>query len=387
MKISVVKKDFLKSWAMAERLAGFKTSMNIFSAVFVDADYERTELRSTNLRTSITCKAEGVTVIEPGQALIPLKHVSELFNKAGAEEFIINIGDQGRASMTAGRGKYRFSTYSVSDFPKLPASDSASHFFTAAAAALSSAIVQGALCASVKDVSPAYLSSVYFDVDDGVLTLVSTDKRRLALSRSDCSPSVTGAALLPCSAVREVQRILGALEAGRDVEVFRDDAQVYFAAKNIEFSVRTVGEKFPNYKNILPQTARTTMLIDQAAFVAALDRVRVVVGDTNRIVELTTEGDGNCVLSGRAPEFGEAVEVIDCSRSGEPIKIAFNINFMLDAASMISSRDVKLLFNGSNSHVCVKNDNSDDFISLVAPVELGEEDIPAAEEDAEEAVS
>ena len=228
MKINVSKKEFLKSWGLAERLSDAKSSMSIFSTVFMDADFERTELRATNIRTAITLKAGGVTVIEPGQAVIPVKRVSELFNKAGADEFTLDIRDGG-ATMTAGRSKYRFATYPVNDFPKLPEPDSASPFFEAKAGELAKGIEWGVLCASSREMNPSYLSSVYFDTENGYLNLVSTDKRRMAVSRVEClSPLDKRSAMLPCSGINEFQRILGQVEGDTEVRAALDDAQAYF---------------------------------------------------------------------------------------------------------------------------------------------------------------
>jgi DNA polymerase-3 subunit beta len=368
MKINISKKEFLKSWGLAERLTSLTSSMSVFSSVFVDADFEHMELRATNIRTAITCKAGGVTVIEPGQAAVPVDRVSDLFNKAGTEEFTVDIKN-GNATMIAGRSKYRFSTYPVDDFPKLPTSASAAPFFTAKAGELAKGVERGMLCAANKEAYPQYLSSVYFDVEDGLLNLVSTDKHRMALSRIECVDSVAEhSAILPCSAVKELQKILGFLDVGAEIKVTLDDSQAYFAVQDIEFSVRRVETKFPQYKRILPKTACTTVSVGKNSFLAALDRIKVVVGDTNKTVMLEFEKDGECVLSGVSQEFGEAVEVLPCSFSGEPIRAGFVVNFLMEPVNLITASNVSLSFEAPDSHLQVKNEGMDGFLSLVASV-------------------
>ena len=66
MKISVNKETFVKNWNIAERNAVTSGSMNIFSTVYIRADMTEVELQATDIRTSVICKAGGVTVIEPG---------------------------------------------------------------------------------------------------------------------------------------------------------------------------------------------------------------------------------------------------------------------------------------------------------------------------------
>jgi DNA polymerase-3 subunit beta len=369
MKINVSKKEFLKSWGLAERLAGGNGTLNIFSTVFMDADFERTELRSTSIRTAVICKTGGVTVIEPGQAAIPVKRVSELFNKAGAEEFAVEI-KEGNATMTAGRSKYRFTTYPAGDFPRLPASASASPFFEAKAGELAKGLERGMLSASHRDEMPQYISSVYFDVENGTLSLVSTDKSRLALSRIECGSVGETAAMLPCSGIKELQKILGTVDANAEVRVALDDAQAYFAVQDIEFSVRRVESKFPPYKKHLPKAACTAVSVERTAFLAALDRIKVVVGDTNRTVVLAFEKSDECVLSGFSNEFGEAVEIVPCSFSGEPARAGFVVNFLMEPVNLISTANVRLSFESPDGHLQVRNEGTDDFFCLVAPVDL-----------------
>jgi DNA polymerase-3 subunit beta len=374
MKINVVKKEFLKYWGLAERLAGVKAPQSIFSTVLMCADFERTELRATNIRTAVTCKAEGVTVIEPGLAVIPVKRVSELFSKAGADEFTVDIRN-GNATMTAGRSRYHFTTYPVDDFPKLPAPASASPFFEAKAGALAKGIEWGMLCASPKDMNPRYMSAVYFDVESGYLNLVSTDNRRMAMSQVECvSQPDEHSTLLPCAGIHELQRILGQIEGDTEVSVALDDAQAYFTALDIEFSIRKVEGKFPPYKKALPKTTGSVATFEKTHLLSALDRIKVVVGDSTRIVKLAFENDDECVLSGTSKDFGEAVEVVPCSFSGESTRAGFDINLLTAPVNLITSPNVSLSFESPDGYLQVKNQSTDESVCLIAPIQLGQKE-------------
>jgi DNA polymerase-3 subunit beta len=100
-----------------------------------------------------------------------------------------------------------------------------------------------------------------------------------------------------------------------------------------------------------------------------------VVRDYNRTVMLKLAGDGECVLSGRAQEFGEAVENVECRMTGEPILIGFNTRFFFDAVKAIDDSTACLFFNGREGHMMVKSKGSDNFICLVAPMDNSKEEI------------
>ncbi|MDR2779965.1 MAG: DNA polymerase III subunit beta, partial [Synergistaceae bacterium] len=93
MKIQINKESFVKTWNLAERNASTSGSMNIFSTVRLSAESSNVELQATDIRTSIICKAAGVTVIEPGEAVIPIKGVSDLFKKAGSSDFTLHVDE------------------------------------------------------------------------------------------------------------------------------------------------------------------------------------------------------------------------------------------------------------------------------------------------------
>ncbi|MDR1514894.1 MAG: DNA polymerase III subunit beta [Synergistaceae bacterium] len=379
MKLKVDKASFIKSWSLVERSAGTASSMNILSTVRLKADIDSVELQSTDIKTSIKCIAKGVEVLEPGEAIIPIKGVTDLFKKASSSDFTIQF-DEGKAVMTSGRSRYRFSTYSASEFPHLPSSAGGSLFCVIKSSALSSLIDRGGLCASEKEEFPQYLSSAYFEIEDGRLNVVTTDKRRLALCKAELIEAGDGKPmLLPVKSVKEFQRVLGILESDSDIKILFDDAQAYFTAEGMEFAVRKIESNFPAYARILPVSSSTTMYVDRQDITSAVERVDVVVRDYNRTVIMALSDKGDCVLSGRAPEFGEAVENINCEISGEALKSGFNTKYFLDAVKAIDGPVASLTFNGVGSHMVVRSRDSDDFLCMVAPMELSREELESEE--------
>ncbi len=261
MKIIIDKATFIKSWSLTERSAGASGSMNIFSTIRLKVQEDSAEMQATDIKTSMICQAKGITVVEPGEAVIPLKGVSDLFKKAGSSEFTLVI-ENGRAVMTAGKSRYRFTTYPVSDFPSLPSSVSAQLFCSLKISDLIRTIDHGSLCASSGDEYPQYLSSALFEIDEGGMRVVSTDKRRLALAK--CEIEERGEALenllLPMKGLKELLRILSMLDPDMTIRVLYDDAQVYFVTEGMEFAVRKVESKFPPYVKILPTSHKTKVL-------------------------------------------------------------------------------------------------------------------------------
>ncbi|MCE5201142.1 MAG: DNA polymerase III subunit beta [Synergistaceae bacterium] len=375
MKLIINKKQFLQSWGLAERSTSSSSSMNILSSVLIKASFDEVSLQATDIRTSIICSASGVTVVEQGEAVFPIKMVSDLFKKAPGEEFTLSVID-GKVVLKAGRSKYNFSTYPVSEFPVLPSSGSAKLFCKISAKELTEVLEEGTLAASTGEEFPLYLSSANFQISNGILNIISTDTRRLALSGAVVLESTDGvSSLLPMKGVKEVQRILGSLNPNSIVDILYDDAQFYFKAENVEFTVRRVESRFPPYEKILPKSNTTSITIDRGDLISALERVDVIVRDYNRMVILDIITGESLVMRAKAPDFGQAVEEINADITGETLRMAVNSKFFMEALKVMRDSDVRLTFNGPSGHMAVRHTDSDKFLCLIAPINLSEEEM------------
>lgn len=375
MKLTINKKLFLPSWNLAERSTTGSSSINILSSVLIKASFNEVLLQATDIRTSIVCLSAGVTVVEPGEAVFPIKMVGDLFKKAPGEEFTITV-DEGKAVLRAGRSKYSFSTYPVREFPSLPSSKNGTKYCQVKLNDLAHVIDEGTLAASAGDEFPLYLSSANFIVTSETLRVVSTDTKRLALAGVSVLDGVDGEGyLLPMRGIKEVQRILGSMSPDVEVEILFDEAQFYFRIDSVEFTVRRVESRFPPFEKILPKEHATTLLVDRAILISALERVDVIVRDYNRMVVMDIEPGNSFVMRGRAPDFGLAREEINAEVTGEELRIAVNSKFFMDALKVLREPNVRLAFNGSSGHMAIRRSESDEFVCLIAPINLTPEEL------------
>lgn len=381
MKLAVNKKQFLGSWSLAERSTSAGGTVSILSSILIKASAESVILQATDIKTSVICRAAGVTVLEPGEAVFPIKMVSDLFKKAPGEEFTLDV-DGGKVVLKAGRSKYNFSTYPVSEFPALPSSDEADVFCSIPAGELAKVLDEGTLAASAGEEFPLYLSSANLQIISSRLNIVSTDTRRLALSAAPVLDGKEGeSALLPMKGIKELQRILGSLTPDTGVKVLFDGAQFYFKTDTLEFTVRRVESKFPPYEKILPKHSTLDVLTDRGELISALERVDVIVRDFNRMVVLDMAPESPFVLRGKAPDFGQAKEEIEAETTGDKLRIAVNSKFFLEALKVLRDPQVKLSFNGQSGHMSVRRGDGDDFLCLIAPINLSEEELKAFDSD------
>jgi DNA polymerase-3 subunit beta len=393
MKIEIFRPDFFKAWQMAERISSTKSTMPSLSGVLLTAgegesSLGETEISATDLRTSIRCAAGGVGVSETGSAILPVKLLGELFKKAPSDRFSIDIKNE-KGVFVAGRSRTRFSTWPVGDFPKLPKSGSAEFLCDMPAGDLARVLAEGSIASSPTDDFPKYMGACLLQLKDGKFQTVSTDSRRLSLSRrlmEAGEPDKSVDLLLPVTPLRELQRLLGNFAAAADggetsVSILYDGSMVWFKIKGVEFSIRRVESSFPNYEKLLNPNSTTTALVNRVGFMEALERVDIVVRGHSRIAVTRFSPGGQIKLSGKAPEVGVTVEELDATIDGEPLRAGFNVAFLLDGLKSMGGETVRMNLNGEDGQMILVREDRNDFLYMLMPIRVNDQDLIDPEED------
>jgi DNA polymerase-3 subunit beta len=387
MKLEITQNVFMKYWSMAERCTGTKSTMATLASILCTADEDGVTLHATDLKTTIRVKAEGAAVIEPGTAILPLKVVGELFKKISVSPFTVEVENE-KGSIKAGRNRYSFTTYPVSDFPELPSPRAAEEFTRVPAGDLGRVLAEGSIAGAPNEDFPKYISGGLLQIRKGELRVVATDGRRLSLSKTATQQTGTDAdeepreMLLPLKSLDEYKNILSGFAPDIEVEVLQDGAVTYFNVPGVQYSVRCIDSKFPNYERILSNSSTTQMKAERSAFLSALDRINIVVTDSSRMVLLTLSPGAAMGLTGRAPEIGEANESVDAEVDGEPLRVAFNVAYLSAGVKAFHGSEVSLAFNGSEGQMVISRPGGDDFIYMLMPIKLksAETAMGAAEE-------
>jgi len=382
VKLRIEKNAFVKSWQMAERNTSTTSTLSVLSGIRCLADGNSITLQATDLKTSVTCRAAGVSVEEPGEVVFPIKVVGELFKKVPADSFVVEVRE-GKATLLAGKSRYRFTTYPADEFPKLPASSSARLLFDTTVSDLERLLDEGTFSGSPNEEFPQYLGTALFQVGGNTVRVVSTDGRRLSLSTAEI-PGGEGReenrVLLPLKGLNELKRVLGTMDDQAPLRVLLDDSQAYFQSEGVEFSIRRVDSSFPPYEKILTKDRTTWMTVDRMSFVSALERAELVVRDFSRMIVMNLAPGGSLKISARAPEVGTASEEVDADIDGEPLRIAFNARYLLEGLRALHGSLAHLCFNGPNGQMSLSRPGEENFLYVLMPITLPEEEPPAGED-------
>lgn len=374
MKLQITTKLFLKSWITTEKIATNRTIQESLTSIHLIAKNNTTILEATDLKTSISKIASGVEILEEGEALLPINPLSDLLKKIQTETILFEIMDNNMGILTAGLNCYQIPLYDVNLFPSFPViSDQNKKNIQISAHNLARALEEGGVAADSSNDYPRYINTCYFDIKDNQLALVSTDGKRLALSRNDVQTQDQSYQFLtPIEPMKELIKILplSSEEHSTTVCIDFDDSLVYFQFADVQYAVRRIDTTFPNYGMLLREDFSTVVTVERNLLIASLERADLIGRRNNHIVVFTFHPQSDLQIEVNDKEMGKIKEVVSSTTEGDPLIIGLFANTLLDGLKVLRQSTVQLKFNGPEGQVYLVAPQDDHFIYMTMPIKI-----------------
>ncbi len=371
MKIEVDRDALAEAVAWTARGLPARPAVPVLAGMRLEAGRELT-LASFDYDVSAQASIPVATESE-GTVLVSGRLLAEITRSLPARPVQISA-DGSRATLTCGSTTFTLLTMPVEDYPSLPEMPSAAG--SVGSDAFATAVGQSATAAGRDDTLPA-LTGVRIEIEDDILTLVSTDRYRLAIRTlrwNPARPGLSAAVLVPARALAETAR---ALTAGAEVSIAlalpgedgAGEGMIGFEGGSRRTTTRLLGGDFPAIQALLPTTADSVAELATAPFAEAVKRV-ALVAERNTAVLLSFSA-GQLVLEAGTGDEAQAVEVLDAALEGKDIQIAFNPAYLLDGLAALDSDTVRMSFTEPSKPALITGkpspDAEPDYRYLVMP--------------------
>ena len=321
-----------------------------------------------------------VVTEEEGSALVSGRLLAEISRSLPARPVQIT-SDGGKAVLSCGSATFTLLTMPEEEYPALPEMPPAAG--TVGSDAFASAVSQSATAAGRDDTLPA-LTGVRIEIEGDTLTLISTDRYRLAVRElrwTPARPDLSAAVLVPARALAETAR---SLTSGAEVAIAlalpgegtdgAGDGMIGFEGGGRQATTRLLGGEFPRHQALLPSHANYTAELATPLLAEAVKRV-ALVAERNTAVRLAFT-PGQLVLEAGTGDEAQAVEVLEASFDGDDeLSIAFNPQYLLDGLTAIDSDTVRISFTEAGKPALITGkpspDGQTDYRYLLMPIRLG----------------
>ena len=152
------------------------------------------------------------------------------------------------------------------------------------------------------------------------------------------------------------------------IEITPLENQVIFRAGDVVLSSRLIEGRFPNYKQLLPETYEHELRLSRAEVLDVVKRISLLA-QKNAPLRMKFE-EGTLEVSAETPDIGEARETLPAPFKGETLEIGFNPEFFRDGLESAESDDLVLRLISPLRPGLIQSGDDGGFLYLVMPIRL-----------------
>lgn len=316
----------------------------VLAGVLLTADAEAGTITLSAFDYEVSAKITVPADVEEGGTVLVLgRLLADISRNLPDKPIDIEVAGN-KVEVSCGSSRFSLLQMPVADYPSLPVAPESSgsidgHAFTQAVSQVSVAADRG-------DTLPI-LTGVRLEIEGEKMTLLATDRYRLAMRELTWRPGSTDTSyvgLIPARTLNETARSLGAA-ASVDLALGTTDGSdglIGFEAGSRRTTSRLLDGEYPKVTSIFPTTTDTEAVITTASLVEAVKRVSLVA-ERNTPVRLRF-AEGQVAIEAGTGEDAQASEAVSAEITGPEIEIAFNPHFLLDGLGAVGTPFSRLSF-------------------------------------------
>ena len=345
VKITIHRDVFAEAISFAAKLLPQRTTLPILGGVLLTADDSGVTFSSfdyeVSARTTVTCD-----VIEPGQVLLSGRLLSDIAQRLPQHDVSLET-DGSSVVVKCGTAKFSLLTMPLEEYPSLPEVSGVTGVVSGSEFA--EAIAQVTPASSRDDVTPV-ITGALLVVDQGVVTLMATDRYRVALR------SVTWAgetpdglqALVPARTLSEVGKTFGSSDkVSITIATGGDRELVAFTGDDRTVTTLVIKGSFPPVQRLFPETSENFAVVNTNDLIDATRRVSLVI-DREAPLRYSFTADG-VLVEAIGSEQAQASESIDGHIVGNDCVVSLKPQFLIDGLSHTNSEFSKVSFTATDN--------------------------------------
>ena len=222
---------------------------------------------------------------------------------------------------------------------------------------------------AIDDARPI-LKGCLFEIENDVMTAVALDGYRLAMVKTEATCSAGKLSfIVPARSLGEISKLID----GNDefIDVYVSDRHLLINDGSVKIITRLLEGDFINYRQVIPATTTTTIIVSKAQLEDGLERASLLARmDKNNLVKFDIRDKVLTLTS--ASNIGNVTENITISLEGKDLAIAFNARYLSDCMRTINDEFIKINFTSQIAPCTICSAESDRYLYLILPVRIVE---------------
>jgi DNA polymerase-3 subunit beta len=217
-----------------------------------------------------------------------------------------------------------------------------------------------------------YLNGIFLHTTESqnslYLTGVATDSHRLSSSSIEIDKNLKFSSLiLPKKTVFQLCTLLQ--EINEKVIIRTSESKIEFKIKNTKLISKVIDGKFPDYRKVVPTGNEKNLTVSTKDFTNSIERVIAVSIDKKEGVKLVLKNN-SVRLSVNSTNSGEGNEVVKANYIGDELTISFNSKYLIDIASEVQDKNIKMNLKDSVSPVLIEDLADKNSYYVIMPMKI-----------------
>lgn len=334
MKTVSHREGLLSACQLATVAVPTRTTKPVLQNLKMIADDGRCTLMATDLELGIRLEIRGLTVLEPGEALLPASRFIAILRESQDQELTIEA-DANACTIRGNDLEFEMPGEDPVNFPDLPTfTEDRYHELTAGTLRQ---MIHRTLFAVAEENARFAMTGILWELEGDAAKLVGTDGRRLAVVQGPAK-AVGGhtthgtTPIVPSKAMTLLDRNLQ--DEAEVVRVCLRPNEVLFRTERAVVYSRLVEGRFPNYKDVIPKKQTVKVPLTVPGLMAAVRQAAIMADEETRKVAFTFSKN-RLTLQAQGANTGRSKVEMAVAYDHKPISINFNPQFVVDMLKVL----------------------------------------------------
>ena len=368
----VVKRDILlKSLNFVQGVVEKKNTLPILSNVLLQLKDNKLSIVATDLDIVFYNEISDVKIINEGSTTTSAAILYDILRKISSNsELNFDLKSENKLSLKSDSADFNLLCLPTDNFPSFADEFEGQEIAIDKNRFLK--LLNKTRISISNDDTRHYLNGVFLHLTEAhgrnFLTGVATDSHRLSSSSLEIENSNDFSSLiLPRKTVFQLCSLLS--ETSDSLTMQSSENKIKFTLGKIRLISKVIDGKFPDYKKVVPTTNDKILNVPSKEFINSIERVASVSLDRKEGVKLMIDKD-NIQLSVNSANSGEGNETIKADYNSESLNISFNSKYLIDIASEIENKNLKMNLKDSTSPVLIEDASDKNSYYVIMPMKI-----------------
>ena len=373
MKITATKKTLTTALSRIQGIVEKSSIKPIISNALIKTNQEGISVSATNLQIGMRATYKDVKVENEGTLSVNAKKLFEIVKELPEGEITLAEKENYWIEITCGKDlKFNIIGLPPEDFPVF-IKEEKKDFVEWNTEKIIEMIYLTSFSISRDEANTSINGAFIENIEGNKTRMVSTDGYRLSIVDEDLEKNtlLDEGLLIPQKAVMELNKILMEKKEEKTLFVMATRNSLLIKISEVEFFIRLLDKKFPDYKLIVPGDGykKIEVYIEKDKLRSALKRMSIISNENNRPVffsfkkkelEIFTEDN----------ELGNVKEIMELKDStSADFKFCINCSYLLDIINVIEE-DIIIEFNTEeeNKPIIIKTGTRKNIKYIIMPM-------------------